>query len=154
MESGKERRMNRKTRIYLSGPMRGVDEEVAAANFKWAYDYFRSLNYDCYMPGQQATADLNDNYTFFLTDMAIIISWADVIVLVSKDWEKSLGCQAEVRTAFAIGLSVWLCTDEDRAKRVWSNSDGTILTSIGSIMMTERYLTMRRRQQGDDHEVL
>ena len=107
---------DRKTRIYLSGPMRGVDEKVATENFKRVYDYFKSLDYDCYMPGQQAIADLNDNYTFFLTDMAIIISWADAIVLVSEDWEKSLGCQAEVRTAFAIGLNVCLYTGEGKVQ--------------------------------------
>ena len=80
--------MARKTRIYLSGPMRGVDEKIMKANFKRAYDSLKNLDYDCYMPGQQAIADLNDNRTFFLTDMAIIISWADVvIVLVSPRLE-------------------------------------------------------------------
>ena len=141
--------MSRKTRFYLSGPMRGVDKKVTVANFKRVYNVLKRLDYDCYMPGQQAIADLNDNYTFFLTDMAIIISWADAIVLVSEDWEKSLGCQAEVRTAFAIGLAVWLCTDEDRAKRVWSNPDGVISTSTGSIIVTKRGLIMGKRQQGE-----
>ena len=119
---------DRKTRIYLSGPMRGVDEKVMTANFKRVYDEFKSLGYDCYMPGQQAIADLNDNYTFFLTDMSIIISWADAIVLVSKDWEKSLGCQAEVRTAFAIGLSVWLYS----SMKIESRGFGTILMVLSS----------------------
>ena len=127
--------MDRKTRIYLSGPMRGVDKEVAKENFQRAYYNLRRLNYDCYMPGQQALTDLNDNYTFFLTDMAIIISWADIVMLVSPKWSLSLGCQAEVRTAFAIGLDVWLYTDEGRVKRVWSNLDGTVSTSTGPIMV-------------------
>ena len=125
---------DRKTRIYLSGPMRGVDEKVAMTNFKRAYDYFKSSDYDCYMPGQQAIRDLNDIYTAFLSDMTVIISWADAIVLVSEDWEKSLGCQAEVRTAFAIGLSVWLCADEGRVKRVWDNPNGSI-SVLGCTLM-------------------
>ena len=137
--------MDRKTRIYLSGPMRGVDKEIAKENFQRAYDVLRRLDYDCYMPGQQAIADLNDNYTFFLTDMAIIISWADAIVLVSEDWQRSLGCQAEVRTAFAIGLNVWLCADDNRVRRVWSNPDGTISTSAGSLMIESRGLITKRR---------
>ena len=137
--------MDRKTRIYLSGPMRGVDKEIAKENFQRAYDVLRRLNYDCYMPGQQAIADLNDNYTFFLTDMAIIISWADAIVLVSEDWRRSLGCQAEVRTAFAIGLDVWLYAEDNRVRRVWSNPDGTISTSAGSLMIASRGLIMERR---------
>ena len=137
--------MDRKTRVYLSGPMRGVDEKVATENFKRVYDEFKSLDYDCYMPGQKAIADLNDNYAFFLTDMSIIISWADAIVLVSEDWEKSLGCQAEVRTAFAIDLVVWLCTDEDRAKRIRNNPDGTISTSEGSLMISSPNLIRRKR---------
>ena len=136
--------MDRKTRIYLSGPMRGIDGEVVTANFKRVYDEFKSLGYDCYMPGQQAIADLNDNYAFFLTDMAIIISWADAIVLVSEGWEKSLGCQAEVRTAFAIGLSVRLCVGEDRVKRVWSNY-GSISISEGSFMASSPNLITKRR---------
>ena len=127
--------MTRPTRIYLSGPMRGVDKKIAKENFQWAYDALRRLNYDCYMPGQQAIADLNDNYAFFLTDMAIIISWADAIVLVSGDWEKSLGCQAEVRTAFAIGLGVWrlistaTSSGTHRSKRVYTRADGSVYTS-------------------------
>ena len=137
--------MDRKTRIYLSGPMRGVDKEIAKENFQRAYDVLRRLNYDCYMPGQQAIADLNDNYTFFLTDMAIIISWADAIVLVSEDWRRSLGCQAEVRTAFAIGLNVWLCAEDNRVRRVWSNPDGTISTSAGSLMIESSSLILKRR---------
>ena len=137
--------MDRKTRIYLSGPMRGVDKEVSEENFKRIYNTLKNLNYDCYMPGQQAIADLNDNYTFFLTDMAIIISWADAIVLVSEDWRRSLGCQAEVRTAFAIDLNVWLCADDNRVRRVWSNPDGTISTSAGSLMIASRGLIGKRR---------
>ena len=136
--------MDRKTRIYLSGPMRGVDWEVREANFTNAYNAFKSSGYDCYMPGQQATADLNDNYTFFLTDMAIIISWADAIVLVSEDWEESLGCQAEIRTAFAIGLSVWLDVGEGKVKWVWSGTNGVIYTSEASLAITELDL-MRRK---------
>ena len=130
--------MDRKTRIYLSGPMRGVDKEVAKANFLRVYNSLKNyLDYDCYMPGQQAIADLNDNYAFFLTDMAIIISWADAIVLVSEDWERSLGCQAEVRTAFAIGLNVCIYTGEGRTKSITLNPDGTILTSTGTLMLPE-----------------
>ena len=129
--------MNRKTRIYLSGPMRGVDKEVAAANFNRAYNYLESLNYDCYMPGQQAVADLNDIRTQFLTDMAIIISWADNIILVSEDWQLSLGCQAEVRTAFAVNLDVWLYTNGCTVKSIDLNSDGTIFTSTNSVIVPD-----------------
>ena len=107
--------------------MRGVDKEVATANFKKVYNDFKRLDYDCYMPGQQAIADLNDNYTFFLTDMAIIISWADAVVLISEDWEGSLGCQAEVRTAFAVGLDVYTYVEGGRMKRVSVYPDGTIV---------------------------
>ena len=126
--------MTRKTRIYLSGPMREVDVEISRKNFEEAYKVLKKFDYDCYMPGQQAIADLNDNYAFFLTDMAIIISWADAIVLVSEDWQRSLGCQAEVRTAFAIGLSVWLYTNEYRIKRVLNSADGNISMSVGSLL--------------------
>ena len=129
--------MDRKTRIYLSGPMRGVDKEIAKENFQRAYDVLRRLDYDCYMPGQQAIADLNDNYTFFLTDMAIIISWADAIVLVSEDWRRSLGCQAEVRTAFAIGLNVHLYTGEGGVKGITSSPDGTIFTHTNTVVLSE-----------------
>ena len=115
--------------------MRGIDKEVAREKFQRAYYDLRRLNYDCYMPGQQAISDLNDNYSFFLTDMTIIISWADIVMLVSPKWSLSLGCQAEVRTAFAIGLDVWLYTDEGRVNRVWSNPDGTVSTSDGTIMV-------------------
>ena len=121
--------MNRKTRVYLSGPMRGTDEKTSKDNFQGAYDDLRRLNYDCYMPGQQAIEDLNDNYTFFLTDMVIIISWADAIVLVSEDWKKSLGCQAEVRTAFAIGLRVWQLSGTHLLRRVYTDADGSIIVS-------------------------
>ena len=121
--------MDRKTRIYLSGPIRGVDVEISKENFEEAYYALKYLDYDCYMPGQQAIADLNDNRTFFLTDMAIIISWADAIVLVSEDWKKSLGCQAEVRTAFAIGLRVWQIFGDHLLRRVYTNSDGSIIVS-------------------------
>ena len=109
--------------------MRGVDEEIMKADFKRAYDSFKNLDYDCYLPGQQAIADLNDNYTFFLTDMVIIISWADAIVLVSEDWKKSLGCQAEVRTAFAIGLRVWQLSGTHLLRRVYTDVDGFIIVS-------------------------
>ena len=121
--------MTRPTRIYLSGPMRGIDEEISKENFEEAYKVLKKFDYDCYMPGQQAIADLNDNRTFFLTDMAIIISWADAIVLVSEDWQKSLGCQAEVRTAFAIGLRVWQLSGTHLLRRVYTNSDGSIIVS-------------------------
>ena len=127
--------MDRKTRIYLSGPMRGVDKETSKANFEKVYNELKSLNYDCYMPGQQATADLNDNRTFFLTDIAIILSWADFVLLVSPKWQSSLGCQAEVRAAFAINLDVWLYTDECRVKSITPNLDGTIFTSTNSVMI-------------------
>ena len=130
----------RKTRIYLSGRMRGVDKEVATANFKKVYNDFKRLEYDCYMPGQQAIADLNDNCTFFLTDMAIIISWADTIVLVSKDWQESLGCQAEVRTAFAIGLKVYLYAEGGRTRRIVVDPDGSIYT----YMVTTTWMDKRQ----------
>ena len=129
--------MNRKTRIYLSGPMRGVDKEVSEGNFKKVYNNLKYLNYDCYTPGQQAIADLNDIRTQFLTDMAIIISWADNIILVSEDWQLSLGCQAEVRTAFAINLDVWLYTGLCRVKSIDLNSDGTIFTSTNSVIVPD-----------------
>ena len=137
--------MTRKTRIYLSGPMREVDVEISRKNFEEAYKVLKKFDYDCYMPGQQAIADLNDNYAFFLTDMAIIISWADAIVLVSEDWQRSLGCQAEVRTAFAIGLSVWLYTNEYRVKRVLNSPDGNISMSIGSLLIGRPGLIGRRK---------
>ena len=136
--------MDRKTRIYLSGPIRGITEEITKRSFQQAYDDFRHLDYDCYMPGQQAIADLNDNYTFFLTDMAIIISWADTIVLVSEDWEKSLGCQAEVRTAFAIGLRVWQLCGEDRLREFHPNADGSVHVNEGALIL-DRYRLIRRR---------
>ena len=137
--------MTRSTRIYLSGPMREVDVEISRKNFEEAYKVLKKFDYDCYMPGQQAIADLNDNYAFFLTDMAIIISWADAIVLVSEDWQRSLGCQAEVRTAFAIGLSVWLYTNEYRVKRVLNSPDGNISMSIGSLLIGRPGLIGRRK---------
>ena len=121
--------MDRKTRIYLSGPMRGIDEEISKENFEEAYKVLKKFDYDCYMPGQPAIADLNDNRTFFLTDMVIIISWADAIVLVSEDWKKSLGCQAEVRTAFAIGLRVWQIFGDHLLRRVYTDADGSIIVS-------------------------
>ena len=128
--------MTRPTRIYLSGPMRGVDGAVSKASFTSIYNALKGLDYDCYMPGQQAIADLNDNYTFFLTDMAIIISWADAIVLVSEDWGESLGCQAEVRTAFAIGLQVWLVTSGPRhLTRIHPERDGSIYMSRVSLRL-------------------
>ena len=139
--------MDRKTRIYLSGPMRGIDEKVEKENFKRAYNDFKNLGYDCYMPGQQAIADLNDNYTFFLTDMAIIISWADAIVLVSEDWQRSLGCQAEVRTALAVGLGVWQLSDTFSLKKVYPDVEGRIIISkLVTVQMRQSYNKIRRRR--------
>ena len=126
--------------------MKGVDKEVREANFERVYEILKRLDYDCYMPGQQAIADLNDNYTFFLTDMAIIISWADIIVLVSEDWEESLGCQAEVRTAFAIDLDVYLYTSEGIIKSVVPDTGGTTFTYTTSLVEECNVNNMRGRR--------
>lgn len=125
--------MTRPTRLYLSGPIRGLDPEVSRTNFQQAYDQFKSFGYDCYMPGQPAIADLNHNPSYFLTDMAIIISWADAVMLVSTFWEKSTGCQAEIWTAKAIDIPVWVYVSYNKVKKIMVGNPGDLITTTGHL---------------------
>jgi hypothetical protein len=108
------------------GPMRGLPEFNFPAFLRSArrlrdagHEVFtaaeRELSQGFDPSGADGKADLGleRRRADFASDMRIITTWADAVVTLDG-WEKSLGAQAEVMTARAVGLAVMI---EDEAIR-------------------------------------
>lgn len=108
-------------KVYLAGPMRGYADFNFPA-FHAATDRLRELGYEVFSPAER---DVNTGFDptgmkghqdelgpagFNLrealgADLAYICKHADAVVVL-PGWEKSNGANAEVATAFALGLPV------------------------------------------------
>ncbi len=108
-------------KLYLAGPMRGIDEENFPA-FAIAAERLRALGHEVLVPTEEDIARWGTTNVeaickkFDLTtdsivraalgyDLAYICEHAEGIALL-KGWEKSKGATAEYYTALALGLAV------------------------------------------------
>ena len=98
--------MKRPFRIYVSGQMRGLPDH-GKTRFDLAEQHFREMGHEVFVPGR-GCSEVMDLRSIFLTDMTVILCWADAVVLVEREvYHKSKGALAEVTTALAAGVSVW-----------------------------------------------
>lgn len=107
-------------KIYLAGPMRRrpafnfpAFHEAAAALRALGHEVFNPAEADenngfdpTGMTGHEDLSHLGFNLREALgADLAFICQYADAVVVL-PDWERSLGAQAEVATARALGIKV------------------------------------------------
>jgi hypothetical protein len=110
-------------RLYLAGPMRGYPEFNHPA-FNAAAAALRHAGHEVFNPAENdrvngidtagLKGDLGELASFGTSirvllgqDLAWITGTADGVVVL-PGWERSLGVRAEVATASAIGIPVWL----------------------------------------------
>lgn len=110
----------RKLKVYLAGPMRGIPDFNFPA-FDYAAEKLRALGFEVFSPADHdrlLNPDIGNNPTgdeskitsghtirdFLGADLAWITREAD-IVAVLPGWEKSSGANAEFAAGVAIGLS-------------------------------------------------
>lgn len=89
-------------KLYVAGPMRGYPEHNYPAFFE-AAGKIRTAGHVVYNPAEHDAGALRANLA---SDLAWIGLVADGIVLL-PGWESSLGANAEVALARAIGIPVW-----------------------------------------------
>lgn len=110
-----------KTKVYLAGPMRGIEEfnfplflrvgEQLEA--QWGYEVFNPAQHDIDrgfdFSGYDGTEDLSatgfDLRQSLGDDLEFVAREADLVVVLDG-WEKSKGARAEVTTALALGIPV------------------------------------------------
>jgi hypothetical protein len=105
-------------RIFVAGPMRGLPQynfpaflDAAAALRDQGHEVFtaaeRELAQGFDPAGMDGTADLglDRRRADFADDMHRVCTWAEMVITLDG-WETSLGAQAEVMTALAVGLEV------------------------------------------------
>lgn len=91
-------------KIYLSGAMRGVEDENREAFFQYAA-ILRSHGHDVWVPHSSSSAPCLSSREFFQLDCSRICMWADQIAVI-PGWEKSKGVLAEIALADAVGIPV------------------------------------------------
>lgn len=89
-------------KIYLSGPMRGIDDDNKPAFKVWA-EALRQIGHEVYSPHEEPDGLTRREY--FERDTLYICKHAEGIAMM-PGWEASEGAFAEWALARAIGLEV------------------------------------------------
>lgn len=107
-------------KLYLAGPMRGI-EDLNFPAFDEAAERLRVAGYDVFNPADhdrkyRAERDMDPTIRECLwVDLQYVLRDADGIAVLTG-WQHSLGTQAEVATARAIGIPVdWVSSWVGRA---------------------------------------
>lgn len=91
------------SRIYISGPINGVEDY--AENFKTADNYLSSKGYDVINPVAVASALPYMEYEELMDLDIMLINMCESIYMM-KGWDKSLGCNREYGYAIARKMNV------------------------------------------------
>src|ERR1700685_3711214 len=99
-------------RLYLAGPMRGLQENNHEA-FYVGREYLRLQGHEVFCPDEM-TENVTESREGITPDlrelMAMDLSWICRMaegVVVLPGWRRSLGVRAEVSVALAIGIPCW-----------------------------------------------
>ncbi|UPU15984.1 purine trans deoxyribosylase [Stenotrophomonas virus Jojan60] len=123
-----------KTKVYLAGPMRGIEEFnfplfLAVGEYlerEWNFEVFNPAQHDIDrgfdFSGYDGTEDLSDT-GFDLRqslgdDLEFVAREADLVVVLDG-WERSKGARAEVATALALGIPVVRYDDLEHTEDAW-----------------------------------
>lgn len=98
-----------KMRVYISGPMTGVENHNQLA-FEAAEKYLRIIGAIPINPHKFPVQESYEDYLQF--DLEVIATAADAIALL-PGWENSPGAKKELKTALELGLDVLLLQEKN-----------------------------------------
>ncbi len=92
-------------RIYISGPMRGIEEYNFPA-FEDVYWRLKTLDHQVHNPADNDIWDEVNPIAAMNFDLSLVLNWAEA-VYVLPGWEESNGARAEVFTALWRGIPIY-----------------------------------------------
>lgn len=112
----------KRTRIYLSGPITGLERETVERNFKLSEECAKKVfGSEC-----EVVSPLDNGLPYdapyerhMRRDISTILN-CDGIVM-GRGWESSYGCQAEYQVASVIGLRVLILGTDGNEPRIEAN---------------------------------
>ena len=96
-------------RIYISGPMTGVDNYED--NFERAEKYLIALGYEVINPSKVDASLPQMNYFEYLDIDLYLLSKCQAIYMLNG-WNNSNGAKEELKTALLQGIDVYLETED------------------------------------------
>lgn len=96
-------------RVYISGPITGVDDYME--NFNKAEKYLTSLGYDVINPAKVDAVLPEMSYEEYLNIDLYLLSQCKAIYLLDG-WNRSNGARAEMNDALMMGIDIYLETEE------------------------------------------
>lgn len=153
-----------KTKVYLAGPMRGIEEFnfpmfLAVGEYlerEWNFEVFNPAQHDIDrgfdFSGYDGTEDLSDT-GFDLRqslgdDLEFVAREADLVVVLDG-WERSKGARAEVATALALGIPVVRYDDLEHTEDAWDKVPR--ITEVPPLLATGGYI-VRGKASGQDED--
>lgn len=102
----------KKTKVYLSGPMRGIEDFNFPA-FNERATWLRKLGFEVINPAESFGGATDKAWSDYMrVDIESLLEVDEVCLL--PGWENSVGVKVELTVAAALGLRVWDAeTDED-----------------------------------------
>ncbi len=97
-------------RLYLAGPMRGIEDFNFPA-FRAAATALRDQGHYVFNPAENSSHDTHIRVCMAI-DTAWICNSAEGIAML-PGWENSMGAKAELALAEAIGLPIFFITERD-----------------------------------------
>lgn len=93
-------------KIYISGPITGLDEAEAFENFEKAEKYFISKSYEVINPMKlEHNHDLSWE-SYMRVDLKAMLDCDGIALL--DNWEQSKGAQVEHRLAQDLKMDIWI----------------------------------------------
>lgn len=94
-------------KIYLSGPMTGI-EDFNYPLFNKVATYYREQGYEVFNPAEQFEGDQTKQWFEYLQhDIKEIVNGDYDAIALLPGWEKSTGAAIEYITAVVFGLDIW-----------------------------------------------
>ena len=100
--------MEKKKKIYLSGPISGYDYEERKDVFGKIKDILETMGYDVSNPLDNGLSNMATTHQHMRRDLKMLLDCDEIFMLC--DWNRSAGCKTELDVAVAAGMEVWFET--------------------------------------------
>lgn len=97
-----------KQRIYISGPISGIDRDECTARFKRAQLMLEAMGYEVFNPKENGLPEDSTTEQHMHRDLATLTNEERPFsaIYMMNGWNHSAGCKLEFDTAVAIGLRI------------------------------------------------
>lgn len=132
-----------RSRVYVSGPMRGIDEFNFPA-FNEAAKVLRGQGYDVINPAETFDGATDRKWEDYMrVDIESLLQVDEVALL--PNWQNSVGVKVELTVAAALGLRVWDYTTGEDVDVSWLIQPGA--TEVAAVKKTDQETALQAAQR-------